>query len=94
MICYEQGGNKVRTMTPVGWAGDGTPKAAWLLEPANVTAYQVHLSPNEEFRITNPGWKLAQWKLERIKEGVRCECEQTFKTAEDALKFAETNPQL
>jgi hypothetical protein len=44
--------------------------------------------------LTNPGWKLAQWKLERIKEGVRCECEQTFKTAEDALKFAETNPQL
>jgi hypothetical protein len=79
-------------MIPVGWAGDGTSKAAWLLEPPNVTAYQVHLSPNEEFRITNLGWKRAQWKFERIKEGVRSECEQKFNTAEDALKFAETSP--
>jgi len=79
----------MKTMIPVGWAGDGTSKAAWLLQRPNVTAYQVHVSPTEELFITNLGWSRAQWKFERTKDGVRSACEQTFETAEDAMKFAE-----
>lgn len=78
-------------MIPVGWAGDGSSKAAWLIEPPNVTAYQAHLSQNEEVRISNLGWSRAQWKIDRIKDGVRSTCDQTFGSVEDALRFAETN---